>query len=236
MPASDARIQANRQNSARSTGPKTVEGKEKSRQNALKHGLTGAGIVLPVEDLAEVERRFLAFREELQPSGLVGLTLVKRAATLAVRMEKCSERELTASADRVGRAMVDAEIPAGSDEAEATRLRAEAGRLVAFDTSKEGTLARRYEVAAERGFYRALKELRLVEKQAKTAEPTAELESFRNVLASFCEMKKEDEEFNAAYPDLALPNLKNPFESVMEAHLTRFGGGVDVPFTIGRGR
>jgi hypothetical protein len=236
MHASESRTQANRRNSAGSPGPKTAESQEKSRQEALKQGMTGAGVVWPVEHEAEVERRFAAFRAELQPSGLVGLTLVRRAATLSVRMEQCSEREMAASAERVGRAMVELEIPEGVDQAEAARLRASAGRLAAFDTSREGAQARRYEAAAERGFYRALKELRLVEKQPKPAEPTDEVESFRKVLGSFCEMRKEDEEFNAAYPDLALPGLKNPFELVMEVHLARFGAGVDVPITIGRGR
>jgi hypothetical protein len=94
----------------------------------------------------------------------------------------------------------------------------------------------RNKAAAERGFYRALKELRLVEKQPKPAEPTDEVESFRKVLASFCEMRKEDEEFQAAYSDLALPSLKNPFERGMDAHLARFGAGVDGPIMIGRGR
>lgn len=35
-----ARTRANRQNASKSTGPKTAAGKEKSRRNALRHGLT----------------------------------------------------------------------------------------------------------------------------------------------------------------------------------------------------
>ena len=57
MPTSEARILANQANSKLSTGPKTPEGKEKSRANALKHGMTGAGVVLPNEDRDEVERK-----------------------------------------------------------------------------------------------------------------------------------------------------------------------------------
>jgi hypothetical protein len=149
MHASESGTQTNRRNAAGSPGPETAESLDKSRQEALKQGMTGAGVVWPVEHEAEVERRFVAFRGELQPSGLVGLTLVRRAATLSVRMEQCSEREMTASAERVGRAMVELEIPEGVDQAEAARLRAAAGRLAAFDTSQEGAQARRYEAAAE---------------------------------------------------------------------------------------
>ena len=64
MPASAARIGANRQNSLKSTGPRTTDGKGRSRQNALKHGLTGEGVVLADEDAAEVERRLPAFQDE----------------------------------------------------------------------------------------------------------------------------------------------------------------------------
>src|SRR5256885_551006 len=54
MPASAAQIAANRRNSQLSTGPKTDEGKARSRRNALKHGLTGEGVALPDEAAAEV--------------------------------------------------------------------------------------------------------------------------------------------------------------------------------------
>jgi len=46
MIVSDARIAANRANALKSTGPRTAEGKERSRCNALKHGMTGAGVAL----------------------------------------------------------------------------------------------------------------------------------------------------------------------------------------------
>ena len=53
----DRRLTANRENAKKSTGPNTEDGKNRSRFNALKHGLTGAGIVLPAEMQAEVKRR-----------------------------------------------------------------------------------------------------------------------------------------------------------------------------------
>jgi hypothetical protein len=39
---SPRKIEANRRNAKRSTGPKTVQGKQRSRANALKHGLAAA--------------------------------------------------------------------------------------------------------------------------------------------------------------------------------------------------
>ena len=93
MACSDAQLAANRQNAARSTGPKTAEGKERSRRNALKHGLTGAGVVLPTEDLPAIEARFNDFAADLQPVGGVALFLVQRAALLAVRLDRSALHE-----------------------------------------------------------------------------------------------------------------------------------------------
>ena len=59
--ASDLQIAANRRNAEKSTGPKTEEGKEKSRRNALTHGLTAVHVPLRHED----PNQALAVRERL---------------------------------------------------------------------------------------------------------------------------------------------------------------------------
>ena len=53
---SDKRAQANRLNAQKSTGPRTPEGKQAVRLNALKHGLSARTIVLPGEDAAEFQQ------------------------------------------------------------------------------------------------------------------------------------------------------------------------------------
>ena len=250
MPASAAQIAANQRNSQRSKGPVIPEGKARSRANALKHGLTGEGVVLPNEDAAEVERRLAAFQEELQPSGEVGRSLVRRAALLSVRMDRCVSQETAALSERVRKAEAEFVAPEGLDAAEVERLRAEAKARAMLDPSKEATLARKYEAAAERGFFRTLKELRQTEKQSKAADPVSRAEAFRKELGSFLSLDEIDADLDrmeAKYDgmdaELGLTRGPKPSPAAPSpsrgASATRFsapGGLFDLPFAIGRSR
>jgi hypothetical protein len=109
MACSPARLEANRRNAALSTGPKTEEGKARSRANSLKHGLTGAGVVLPDEDVARIEERFEEFEADLKPKNGVARFLARRAAMLSVRLERCVRHESAAIASRMRRAEADFE-------------------------------------------------------------------------------------------------------------------------------
>jgi hypothetical protein len=107
MTTSEARIQANRRNAAKSTGPKTEEGKARSRRNGLKHGMTGEGIVLAETDEAEIERRTEALQDELAPESTLGTILVRQIARLSVRMERSNQQEIASLARRVRHAVDD---------------------------------------------------------------------------------------------------------------------------------
>ena len=107
MPASEARLRANKANAARSTGPKSPEGKQRSRLNGLKHGMTGQGIVIPESDLAQVESRNAALQKELAPQSALGVILVGQMAMLSVRMERGARQEFAAIASRVRHATDD---------------------------------------------------------------------------------------------------------------------------------
>jgi hypothetical protein len=179
MPATEAQIRANQANSAKSCGPRTPEGKMASRANAVTHGLT-ATVVLPQREAAEVERRFLSFCEELQPSGDVGMSLVRVIASMSVRVERGAAIETSMLTERVR--LVEAEFvaPEGVSETEAATLRHEAVKRAMFDDSKQAILMRKYETAALRAFFKALHELRLLDKKAKAvrgANAQAELAS-----------------------------------------------------------
>src|SRR5947207_1161595 len=101
MSASPAQIAANQANARRSCGPKTIEGKRRSRENSLRHGLTGDGVALPGEDADEVARRFGAMQVELNPDSDLGRALVGRIALFTVRLERCARHETAALTERI---------------------------------------------------------------------------------------------------------------------------------------
>ena len=105
MASSDARIQSNRRNAALSTGPTSTIGKERSRRNGLKHGMTGAGIVLLHEDAAAVKQLNEELQAEMAPQTAYGRFLVRQMATLSVKMDRSAKQETAATASNVRHAV-----------------------------------------------------------------------------------------------------------------------------------
>ncbi|MGE0434113.1 MAG: hypothetical protein AB7S36_17790, partial [Planctomycetota bacterium] len=77
-PTSNARIEANRRNAQRSTGPRTAAGKERSSRNGWRHGLTATNVVAPGEDAAAFDHYRLDMRLSLQPANSMEEDLVER--------------------------------------------------------------------------------------------------------------------------------------------------------------
>src|SRR5436305_1601002 len=142
MPASEAQIRPNKANSALAKGPTTPEGKARSRENSFKHGLTGAGIVLPNEDAEEVDRMVEGIQAELHAAGPAGRSLARRVAILAVRLDRCAYQETAALSEHIRKTLDEFTPPEGVDAEEAERLRAEAGRRALVDPSPEACRAR----------------------------------------------------------------------------------------------
>ena len=77
---SPAKIAAAIRNAQKSTGPKTQEGKRKSRVNAIKHGLTAKIVLLPEENAAEFKQLMVGWFDAKKPQDQSEASLVERAA------------------------------------------------------------------------------------------------------------------------------------------------------------
>ncbi len=92
--ASPEQLAANRANAARSTGPRTPEGKLRSSQNARKHGFTASAFaVVRLEDLNEVDHLredLIAVHQPVNSQELFALervALAQQAILRAARLE-----------------------------------------------------------------------------------------------------------------------------------------------------
>ena len=91
--SSHAKIDANRQNAKKSTGPKTKKGKAKSGLNAVKHGLFAQNVLLHDEsekDFMDLQQSLIS---ELLPQGALEHQLVYRITGLLWRLSRISRIE-----------------------------------------------------------------------------------------------------------------------------------------------
>src|SRR5262245_42433946 len=88
-----ARVAASRANGLKSRGPVTAQGKERSKRNALKHGLRGEGVVLPADLAAAAEAKTRGLAGALNPADECERELVARMGLAAARAQACSQAE-----------------------------------------------------------------------------------------------------------------------------------------------
>ncbi len=100
---SPRRLEANRENARRSTGPISEEGKAISSRNNFRHGFTGTFCLLPGESREEFDQLVSDLSEEHQPATVTESILVNDMARhywlhqRALRMqEECFSYDLTA--------------------------------------------------------------------------------------------------------------------------------------------
>ena len=82
------RAEVNRRNAKRSTGPKTPQGKSRSRFNAVKHGCRAQLPILPGEDLGVYQGRLDAWVGKFSPRDDFELYLVERAVNVSWQLDR----------------------------------------------------------------------------------------------------------------------------------------------------
>ena len=86
-------IEANRRNARLSTGPATEEGKQKSRQNAVRHGLTAETVIDALEDAEDYRAFEMAVTADYDAQSAVERELVLRLASLLWRLRRATAIE-----------------------------------------------------------------------------------------------------------------------------------------------
>jgi hypothetical protein len=81
-------IEANRRNALKSTGPRTEVGKEQSRRNAYRHGLTAETVIAGLEDLEDYKAFEATIIADYDPETAVERELVLRLASLLWRSRR----------------------------------------------------------------------------------------------------------------------------------------------------
>ena len=87
------RFEANRRNSLKSTGPKTEAGKQASRCNAVRHGLTAETAIGALEDAEDYKAFELAITADYDAQSAVERELVLRLASLLWRLRRATTIE-----------------------------------------------------------------------------------------------------------------------------------------------
>ena len=86
-------IEANRRNALKSTGPATPEGKQRSRRNAVRHGLTAETVIAVLENSEDYEAFEAAVISDYDAETAAERELVLRLASVLWRLRRATGME-----------------------------------------------------------------------------------------------------------------------------------------------
>ena len=157
---SDRKAEANAANAQLSTGPRTEEGKARSSQNALKHGLTAKELVVREDEREEFEEFRIDFINQIEPEDPLEVVAVNHALHAAWNLRRFRRLEADLMAN---------------------------GLDPILDETAVKTLDRlqRYAARAERSYYKAMDELRKLHTRRGLWQVSKELEE---VCPALCDM------------------------------------------------
>jgi hypothetical protein len=86
-------IEANQRNALKSTGPKTQAGKDTSRRNAVRHGLTAETLISALEDADDYRAFETAITADYDAQSAVERELVLRLSSILWRLRRATTME-----------------------------------------------------------------------------------------------------------------------------------------------
>ena len=85
---SKAQVLANQQNAQKSTGPKSLDGKQKVGSNRITHGILSTKLLLAGEDIQDYQALLGDLQVQLRPVGVLELSLVEKVAVILWRQRR----------------------------------------------------------------------------------------------------------------------------------------------------
>ena len=131
-------IEANRRNASKSTGPITEEGRQRSRCNAVRHGLTAETVIGALEDAEDYKAFEAAIIADYDVQSAVERELVLRLASLLWRLRRATTMEaglFEIQADYLREFRQDRQTPPKSQEIIYARF----GQVVSVDADPDRT-------------------------------------------------------------------------------------------------
>ena len=164
MILTEARLEANRRNAQFSTGPRTDEGKNRSKLNAFRHGLTAQVVVMPEEDLKRYQSFCQDFFTDWMPANTTETQLVQTLIDTQWRLNRSRANENSFFA--LGHFGTAADIDPGDPEIHAALT---AARML-LDRSRDFDNLSKHELRLTRIFQSTIKLLRELQTERKQRE------------------------------------------------------------------
>jgi len=90
---SNKKLEANRRNALKSSGPKSIEGKMQVSRNALRHGLNAEKFIVIGENLKELETFRDRMISALKPVGIEQEVIAEKIIEIAIRLKRIKNIE-----------------------------------------------------------------------------------------------------------------------------------------------
>ena len=188
MSVSDDKLNSNRENAQKSTGPRTPEGKHRSSFNATRHGLTGQVNVRTEEEQKAREAHSAGFFQAFQPVGAPEEHLVQTMADKQWQIHRADA--WIDSIYAVGQINLGDKIDVDHPQVHAALTEG----VITMKHVKQLDLIGRYASRLQRDYRAAFKDFESLQTQRKQRDQQ-QMDRAAEV-KKFCEMKKEP--FNPA--------------------------------------
>jgi hypothetical protein len=162
--AHPAKIEANRSNAQKSTGPKDTS---LTRLNAVKHGLLSNEVLMKDEDGGALAGLGERMRQELAPDGELENILVDRIVSSVWRLKRALrvERQYLEQTPSEGKGNLLGHLKRDITEVYGSLVRTELGNITAWMNLT------RYETTIEKQIYKALHELQRIKSEKRGERP-----------------------------------------------------------------